>query len=477
MGEQQLQYGYFGHITKFEKTEDGTLMVYGKAAGADLDLDGQRCDPVWLKSAMPSWHEWGNVREQHANIAAGVGVELTEGDEPGDWFLKAEIVDAGTIRKVEKRVLKGFSVGIVNGRVIKSRLAPNGVIDDGTIAEISLVDRPCNPQATLAIAKSFGGATLRPVDAPEVGDVDADGAEVIDVPELVTTVAPLDIPGLPVGIPPNAPGEPLIIDDPLPPERTPEQRAELVEKTLTWYRDALRTVADAHAGQWSHTVPFITKAAKPASEDEHADIAAAQAAIDQILDLIIAEAGQAKGGRVKELRDIEVLLSAARSLCCFMENEQGEDGEDMDREYGHEMAYGGYKAAGAWDEPDDDAGHGDAPVTTDVDKAAGGSATVVDATTDMITKAVAAAQAESKAAHEAELIALRADLEKALAAPKPGGPVTFKRVNQTSSAPAVTLTEAHPEYWRNLAKSPLVAPEIARAYVAKATEMEKGAST
>ena len=460
MGEQQLQYGYFGHITKFEKTEDGTLMVYGKAAGADLDLDGQRCDPVWLKSAMPSWHEWGNVREQHANIAAGVGVELTEGDEPGDWFLKAEIVDAGTIRKVEKRVLKGFSVGIVNGRVIKSKLAPNGVIDDGTIAEISLVDRPCNPQATLAIAKSVGGATLEPVDAPEapeVGDIE-NGDEVIaviDAPELDSLV---------------------IIDDPLPPERTPEQRAELVEKTLTWYRDALRTVADAHAGQWSHTVPFITKAAKPASEDEHADIAAAQAAIDAILDLIIAEAGQAKGGRIKELRDIEVLLSAARSLCQFIDCEQGEDGQ---AEYDSDtmQAYGGYKAAGAWDEPDDDAGHGDAPVTTDVDKAAGGSATVVDATTDMITKAVAAAQAESKAAHEAELIALRADLEKALAAPKPGGPVTFKRVNQTSSAPAVTLTEAHPDYWRNLAKSASVAPEIARAYEAKAAEMEKGAST
>lgn len=464
MGEQ-LTYGYFGNIEKFEKTEDGTLMVYGKAAGADLDLDGQRCDPVWLKSAMPSWHEWGNVREQHANIAAGVGVELTEGDEPGDWFLKAEIVDAGTIRKVEKRVLKGFSVGIVNGRVIKSKLAPNGVIDDGTIAEISLVDRPCNPQATLAIAKSAGGVTLEPVDAPEVGDIDENGDEVIaviDVPELDSLV---------------------IVDDPAPPERTPEQREELAVKSFTWYRDALRTVADAHAGQWSHTVPFITKAAKPVSADEHADIAGAQAAIDQILDLIIAEAGQAKGGRIKELRDIEVLLSAARSLCQFIDCEQGED-DNAEYDSDTMQAYGGYKAAGAWDEPDDDEPEVEPAKVrtarprkyTSVDKAAGAPATV-DASTDMITKAVAAAQAESKAAYEAELIALRADLEKALAAPKPGGPVTFKRVTQTSSAPVQPLTEAHPEYWRKLAKSSAVAPEIARAYQARAVELEKGAST
>ncbi len=465
MGEQ-LTYGYFGNIEKFEKTEDGTLMVYGKAAGADLDLDGQRCDPVWLKSAMPSWHEWGNVREQHANIAAGVGVELTEGDEPGDWFLKAEIVDAGTIRKVEKRVLKGFSVGIVNGRVIKSKLAPNGVIDDGTIAEISLVDRPCNPQATLAIAKSAGTVLdiplpLGPVDAPQVGDIDEDGAEVIaviDVPELELSTSDKEVPQT-VAV--TGPGDSIDIVE------------KSVGMTVAGYREALRTVEDAYAGQWSHTVPFITKAAKPVSADEHADIAGAQAAIDQILDLIIAEAGQAKGGRIKELRDIEVLLSAARSLCQFIDCEQGEDDE---AEYDSDtmQAYGGYKAAGAWD--DDNEGHL-APVTTDVDKAAGGSATVVDTTTDMITKAVTAAQAESKAAHEAEIATLRADLEKALAAPKPGGPVTFKRATQTSSAPVQPLTEAHPEYWRNLAKSSAVAPEIARAYQARAVELEKGAST
>lgn len=462
MGEQ-MQYGYFGHIAKFEKTGDGTLMVYGKAAGADLDLDGQRCDPTWLKSAMPGWHEWGNVREQHSNIAAGVGVELTEGDTAGDWWLKAEIVDPGTIRKVEKRVLKGFSVGIVNGRVIKSKMAPNGVIDDGTIAEISLVDRPCNPTATMSIAKSVGSGTLEPVEAesepaPEVELIDQAAAEILGQPELA--------------------------------------------KSIGWYRDALRTVEDALTGGWSHTVPFITKAAKAGDESENADVAGAYAAIDKIADLIISEAQGLKGGNLREVRDIETLISAVRSLCCFIECELDEEGaglgDDDVNGYDEPMEAKAYmKSPSAWDEPDDDAGHGDTPVivkrerrsrsvpavmpavtSTDVDKAAGGSATVVDATTDMITKAVQAAQAEFSAAHEAELIALRAELEKALKAPMPGGPVTFKHVKTTSTAaPAQALTEADPGFWTALAANPELGVDVRRAYLAKAAGLNQGAST
>lgn len=444
-----LQYGYFGHISKYEKTEDGTLMVYGKAAGPDLDLDGQRCDPTWLKSAMPGWHEWGNVREQHANIAAGVGVELTQDGD--DWFLKAEIVDPNTIRKVEKRVLKGFSVGIVNGRVIKSAKAPNGVIDDGTIAEISLVDRPCNPTAMLSIAKSAGGATLEPVEAEAE-------AETVTAPEV-----------------------PFI-----EPRGSQAVEGVLIEKTVSWYRDSLRLVEDALAGQFSNTVPFITKAAKAANEDEHADIAAAQAAIDQILDLVIAEAQQAKGGRIKELRDIEVLLSAARSLCCFIECERDEDeaGELTDSDvHGYDseevkayMSAGSYaKALGAWDRPDDDAGNSGAPATAPT--TAADPATVDLATAEIITKAVSAAQAESSKAHEAELAVLRARLEKALAAPMPGGPVTFKHAaNQTSSAPRQAPTEADPAYWTALSQDPNLSPDVVRAYVAKAAGLTKGAS-
>lgn len=154
---------YFGDIVKgkTEELPDGTIMVYGKAAGPDLDLDQQKCDPAWLRKAVPDWMTWGNVREQHGAVAAGVGKALTgQGD---DWYLKAHVVDPTTVLKVKTGVLKGFSIGIRGYRTVADASAPKGRIVDGIIPEISLVDRPSNPTAVMSIAKSAGSA-LAPVD-------------------------------------------------------------------------------------------------------------------------------------------------------------------------------------------------------------------------------------------------------------------------------------------------------------------------
>ncbi|MEU0516636.1 hypothetical protein [Streptosporangium sp. NPDC006007] len=158
-----ITHAYAAEITKMEKTTDGDLLVFGKATGPDLDLDQQRCDPTWLKSAMPEWMRWGNVREQHSAIAAGVGVDLeAKGD---DWWLKSLVVDASTAQKVEKGVLKGYSIGIRDAKVVKDATAPNGRIVGGQIVEVSLVDRPANPTATLMLSKAAGSGQLAPVDA------------------------------------------------------------------------------------------------------------------------------------------------------------------------------------------------------------------------------------------------------------------------------------------------------------------------
>ena len=146
---------------KTEELPDGTIMVYGKAAGPDLDLDQQRCDPKWLSTAMPDWMTWGNVREQHSAIASGVGKALTgQGD---DWMLKAHVVDPVSVKKVLTGVLKGYSIGIRNYRTVVDATAPKGRIVGGIIPEISLVDRPSNPTAVLSIAKA-AGTVLAPVD-------------------------------------------------------------------------------------------------------------------------------------------------------------------------------------------------------------------------------------------------------------------------------------------------------------------------
>lgn len=176
MGEAEmtLEYGYAGHIVKADKQPDGSLMVYGMATDPSLDLDGQGCDPEWLKRAMPDWFKVGNIREQHGPVAAGVGKELERTDND-QWMLKAHIVDANTVRKVNAGVLKGFSIGVRNGKVQRDKAAgyPNGKIVDGNIVEISLVDRPCNPKATMTIVKAApGGDVLEPVREPVLVDVD-----------------------------------------------------------------------------------------------------------------------------------------------------------------------------------------------------------------------------------------------------------------------------------------------------------------
>ena len=166
-------------ILKSEKQADGTLKVWGKATGPDLDLDDQVCDPTWLKSAMPSWMQWGNVREQHTSIAAGVGLTL---EQDGDsWNLETLVVDPGSVAKVDAGVLKGYSIGIRNPKIVKDAAAPGGRITGGTIVEVSLVDRPANPTCTLMLAKAAKDGKLELVKdlGMGMGDVTG-GADPVD---------------------------------------------------------------------------------------------------------------------------------------------------------------------------------------------------------------------------------------------------------------------------------------------------------
>ena len=152
---QDITYVGIGDLT-FKEADDGSMFVYGLATDPTLDMDQQICDPGWLKSAMPQWFKTGaNIREQHSSIAAGVGIELNaDGDK---WMLKSEVVDPVTQTKVRKGVLKAYSIGIKQAKVMKSDEAPNGVIVGGNIVEVSLVDRPANPNARIEIAKSVNG--------------------------------------------------------------------------------------------------------------------------------------------------------------------------------------------------------------------------------------------------------------------------------------------------------------------------------
>ncbi len=157
-----LAYSYAA-ILKSEKQSDGTLKVYGKATDDSIDIDQQICDSDWLKKAMPDWFTTGgNIREQHSSIAAGVATDYEE--KADGHYITALVVDPVSVKKVETGVLKGFSIGIRGPRVVRDTKAAGGRIVDGQIIEVSIVDRPANPNAKLMLAKAADGGELMAVE-------------------------------------------------------------------------------------------------------------------------------------------------------------------------------------------------------------------------------------------------------------------------------------------------------------------------
>ncbi len=145
----------FAEIVKFD---DEQRTVYGKVADDSPDLDGQIADREWLRREVPQWFErWGNIREMHHSLAAGVGQELEEKDD--GFYLEAHIVDSGAWEKVRAGVYKGFSIGIKNPVIRSDTEAPCGRIVGGSIVEVSLVDHPANENARFLLVKNSNAET------------------------------------------------------------------------------------------------------------------------------------------------------------------------------------------------------------------------------------------------------------------------------------------------------------------------------
>lgn len=178
----------FAPITKTVEQDDGSVTVYGKATDGALDGDMQRCDPVWLATAMPAWYSsGGNIREQHdPHRAIGKAVDH-EDDGDGGHYITAHIVDPVAVLKTKAGVFAGFSVGISRPKIDKSFPdTPNGVINGGNIVEISLVDRPANPGCLITLAKA-----AKP--GMEINAADFDSKRLlVRCEELIVKSAPAD---------------------------------------------------------------------------------------------------------------------------------------------------------------------------------------------------------------------------------------------------------------------------------------------
>src|ERR1700679_3920075 len=135
------------------KIDSDERIVYGYASTEATDSQGEIVRKEALEAALPAYMRFANIREMHRPSAVGVAKEATV-DDTGLW-LKAKIVDDDAWRKVKEGVYKGFSIGgAVTGRDGGNPQVVTGV----ELTEISLVDRPANPDAVFALWKGDAGA-------------------------------------------------------------------------------------------------------------------------------------------------------------------------------------------------------------------------------------------------------------------------------------------------------------------------------
>ncbi len=143
----------YGELEKYEAQDDGTIVVTGYASSEDVDADGERVSKEAMAAALPEYMKFANIREMHQPKAAGIALKA-EVQADGRTLLEALIVDAGAVRKVQRGVYKGFSIG---GKVTARDAEDAALITGVRLSEISLVDRPANPKAVFAMWKIDGG--------------------------------------------------------------------------------------------------------------------------------------------------------------------------------------------------------------------------------------------------------------------------------------------------------------------------------
>jgi len=153
-------------ISKVEKTEDGDLLVWGKATDGSVDSDEQIVDPDWSAKALGTWlSTGGNVRVMHSaqHLPAGKGVELDTSGGDGH-YVRSLVVEPAAKNLVSKGVLQAYSIGISNPKIIRDRVAKGGRIVGGDIHELSLVDRPANKNCGITLVKSADGGASEEVE-------------------------------------------------------------------------------------------------------------------------------------------------------------------------------------------------------------------------------------------------------------------------------------------------------------------------
>jgi hypothetical protein len=153
----------YGELTKLEALDDGSIRVHGIASTGARDSAGEIVLPEAVRDALPAYMAFGAIREMHQPRAAGAALSA-EVDDDGATRLCAHVIDPVAVQKVKAGVYKGLSIG---GKVLSRDPVDPSVITSIRLDEISLVDRPCNPEAVIDLWKAQGLAPkAAPTNAP-----------------------------------------------------------------------------------------------------------------------------------------------------------------------------------------------------------------------------------------------------------------------------------------------------------------------
>lgn len=135
---------------EIRKVDAESRMVWGYASTETTDSQGETVTKAAMEAAWADYMQFGNIREMHQASAVGVVKEYSF-DDLGVQ-IGAYIVDDMAWKKVVEGVYKGFSIG--GKKNAGGYDTVTKTINSLKLTEISLVDRPANPEALITMWKA-----------------------------------------------------------------------------------------------------------------------------------------------------------------------------------------------------------------------------------------------------------------------------------------------------------------------------------
>jgi hypothetical protein len=160
------------------KVDEEKRFVYGIASSELPDNEpgiwkgesyqGDIISSAAMRDAAPDYLKYPAIREMHQPSAAGTAVHFAVNG--AETEIGAIIIDDQAWAKVVNKVYRGFSIGgrCKDAEIVKIDGRPFRKVTKLELTEISLVDRPRNPQASITLFKGVDMAEQD--DATEVAD-------------------------------------------------------------------------------------------------------------------------------------------------------------------------------------------------------------------------------------------------------------------------------------------------------------------